>query len=162
MKKAIKTFLIIVLVGAAVFGGLWYLKSRNGAVNENGTTNGGGITLRDFFPFGSDTKVTDEEPLTPSTETKDEEPAASVAKEQNLVQISGNPVAGFGFAMVNVAPDGNAVAKEYVTVKAGITFTKDLARDSKDNQVKELQKLFNQCEELQRSEEHTSELQSQR
>ena len=149
MKKAIKTFLIIVLVGAAVFGGLWYLKSRNGAVNENGTTNGGGITLRDFFPFGSDTKVTDEEPLTPSTETKDEEPATSVAKEQNLVQISGNPVAGFGFAMVNVAPDGNAVAKEYVTVKAGITFTKDLARGSKDNQVKELQKLFNQCEELQ-------------
>ena len=54
-----------------MFGNLWYLKSRNGAVNENGTTNGGGITyFATFSPFGSDTKVTDEEPLTPSTETK--------------------------------------------------------------------------------------------
>lgn len=151
MKKALIIIVILIVVGAAGFGGLLYLKGKNSTTDTGEPTQGGsGITLRDFFPFGSNTKVDENEtPLTPDITPAETDTNTTPSKEQKLIQISGNPVAGFGFAQVDVMPGQVQEDKEVVTAQTTFVFKKDLAIKTKNTDVKELQKLFNQCGELQ-------------
>jgi hypothetical protein len=147
LRKILIYIIVIVIGGAVVFGGLYYFNNKK---TDTGTTPEGsnGITLRDFFPFGgtkTETPVTPETPVTETPTTTPETPTTETPIAI-LEQLSSTPIAGAGIATTAMLIEPVA---EQVTITITPTYklTKDLKLGSVSTEVKEVQKLLNQCQE---------------
>jgi hypothetical protein len=159
MKRFIKIFIIVLIIGMAVFGGIIYytnVKTNKAITTGADGTNSSGITLRDFIPFSSSPKVD-----TPDTTTVDSTPTptdTAPTGEQpkaKLVQLTGEPIAGLGFATVTALLNPADLGDQKITVTPTVTLVKDLKLNSTSSEVKEIQKLLNQCKEFKIAESGT-------
>ncbi len=146
MKKIIIILIALILISLLVIGGISLLKGDENTTSQN-TEEGSGITLRDFFPFGGvrDTPTENEVPVPVENPTGTDTPTIETPKA-SLQQITTASVAGFGFGTNKVLLNPEELSNEtIITVTPTFTFTKELKLETKSEDVRELQKLLNQC-----------------
>ena len=147
LRKILIYIIVIVIGGAVVFGALYYFNNKKTGT-ETATEGSTGITLRDFFPFGGTKTETPVTPETPASETPTTTPETpdTTAPTTILEQLSNVPIAGAGIATTAmlIEPIAQNVT---ITVTPTYKLTKDLKLGSVSAEVKEIQKLLNQCQE---------------
>lgn len=132
--------LVIILIG--IIG--WFV-FRKASVPSDGTQT----SIRDFFPFGQTTTNLPggTKPTKPTPEPTPTEPQ-NPSKTPRLRKVWQYSVAGYTLIDKDVPTDPLALPKdEVITITPTYTFVKTLSKGSKDAEVKELEKLLNQCPE---------------
>jgi hypothetical protein len=142
-----KTFYIIIVSIILVFAIVFGLYIFNNAKNSGKTV---GEAVKDFFPFGRGLS-TDPINETPTPDGSGEGPGQipdgeiPEVKTARLRKVSTEPVAGYVASSKPVLVDPTQVAPKTLSISPTYTQSRELKLNSTGEDVRELQKLLNQC-----------------
>jgi Tol biopolymer transport system component len=150
MQIKSRTFFIIlgIMVFLILGGGVWLLSKQKNTPESDQQKS-----IRDFFPFGRPATIlpgNQNQQSDNATKNPPEENTPATVKNERMKKVWDGAVAGYTLIEKDVPIDPLALSKDEVkTITPTFTFTKTLSTGSNDPEVKELEKILNQCPETQ-------------
>jgi hypothetical protein len=139
-----KTYIILIsLVVIIALIGIGVLLYRMTKTQKGGAP----VTLKDFFPFGSGGGTPNPAPGEGTAGSTPGNPAETPqTRTARLRRVTNDFVIGYTSLKKQVPVDPNTVpAPKQITITTSYTFTKNLKSGDSGTEVKELQKVLNQC-----------------